>query len=73
LKQAQANERIYGAEKDLVMKWCLVSSILVLGATALVAKVDSEGGSKEAVWCTDYGDARVAARQSGKPLLVVFR
>ena len=50
-----------------------VQSVLVLGGTALVAEVDSEEGSTEAVWWTDYADARIAARQSGKPLLVVFR
>jgi hypothetical protein len=60
----------------MVMKWCLVGSMLILGGTALVGDVVQEAGTEgteEAVWLTDYAEARTVARRSGKPLLVVFR
>jgi hypothetical protein len=58
------------------MKWCLIGGMLVLGGAALIADAvpgPVKEGPSEALWWTDYEDARVAARRSGKPLLVVFR
>jgi hypothetical protein len=73
---AQAMDRLTDAENDMGRKWWLVGSMLVLGGTALVGDAGpapEREGVKEAVWLTDYEDARALARQSGKPLLVVFR
>jgi hypothetical protein len=49
-------------------------------AVGLVLLLTSSGAGKQgaaerkgSVWLTDYGQARQAARESGKPMFVVFR
>jgi hypothetical protein len=44
------------------MNWWLIGVLAVVG-----------GGSPQSEWMSDYGAARMVARQSGKPLLVAFR
>ena len=55
------------------MKW-LVSTIVLLamgmGALGLQAKEDDPADIR---WMTDVHEARVKAREEGRPLLVVFR
>ena len=60
-----------------------MSDWLVKVATALVSVLAVSGNSfgeeetatarQASVWLTDYGQARRLARESGKPLFVVFR
>ena len=58
------------------MNGWLVGSMLGLGlaATGIWAVQEvAAADPKEPVWWTDYANAQAAARQTGKPLLVVFR
>ena len=49
--------------QEMYMNWSLLLGLLSLAAA----------DTKEATWLNDYEAARMVARQSGKPLLVVFR
>jgi hypothetical protein len=49
----------------------LISS-LVISANSF-AEEEAATAREASVWLTDYGQARRLARESGKPLFVVFR
>jgi hypothetical protein len=58
------------------MKRWIVVAVVVLGLAAgagIEMTKLAASQEKEPVWRTDYDKARAEARQSGKPLLVVFR
>jgi hypothetical protein len=58
------------------MRWWLLGGVAALGLIALANQQLREsvaGEVKRPRWLTDYAAARKAARQSGKPILVVFR
>jgi hypothetical protein len=58
------------------MKRWLIGGLAGLSLAALVltaAHESTTAAEKELTWLTDYEKARTSARQSGKPLLVVFR
>jgi hypothetical protein len=55
------------------MRWCLISGALTLALfTTSNAQPVAELAQKKG-WLTDYAAAKATARQSGKPLMVVFR
>jgi hypothetical protein len=54
----------------------LVAGTLMLGVGALgglTAVVPAASVQEEATWITDYAMAKSVARQSGKPIFLVFR
>jgi hypothetical protein len=55
-----------------MIHWC---AVLLAGMAALAADTPilSNRDSAEAFWMTDYAAAKLAAQQTNKPLLVVFR
>ena len=55
------------------MQRFLVLAVLVLTPPGGSAAELPARTQKESPWLTDYQAAKTAARQSGKPLLVVFR
>jgi hypothetical protein len=58
------------------MKWCLMGGVLGVGLLALASTRGQGPASKGALqkgWYLNYEAARAAARQSGKPMMVVFR
>ncbi len=56
------------------MKWCLIGGLLGMGMASLHDIGPGEAqAQKKAGWLTDYAQARALARQTGKPLFVVFR
>ena len=68
--------RAFEEDKNRVMTWFLVGNMLALVGTVAAADPAPKGAAangKETVWQSDYIAARSAARQRGKPLLVVFR
>jgi hypothetical protein len=50
------------------MKPCLITGTLALGLVCLLPAAEAKSS-----WHTDYAGARQLARQTGKPLFVVFR
>jgi len=55
------------------MRWCLLG-VLGLGIVSLTGITAREpADQKEARWLTDYDQARKTARNSNKPIFVVFR
>lgn len=48
-----------------------LSGCIILWASSFL--VESAAQETEPTWLSDYDKARVVARQTGKPLLVVFR
>ncbi|MBI3944292.1 MAG: hypothetical protein HY321_00055 [Armatimonadetes bacterium] len=57
------------------MKSWKLAGALALGCAGLLAGavLDRPVGAQDAVWLTNYEEARAAARKEGKPLFVVFR
>ncbi len=56
------------------MKWYLLGGLLGLGVASLYGPGPGAAqAQKQTGWLTDYAQARALARQTGKPLLVVFR
>lgn len=52
-------------------RWLLIGALGVLCAGVL--DVTAQPPAKRGTWHSNYETARVAARQSGKPMMVVFR
>jgi hypothetical protein len=52
--------------------WAMGSTLAMI-YLAFAGRVDAPQQANPAGWWTDYALARAAARQSGKPLFVVFR
>jgi hypothetical protein len=58
------------------MRGLLLSSLLGIGLTVLpnpAAGQPAPAKAGKTPWLTGYDEARAVARQTGKPLLVVFR
>lgn len=60
------------------MRWGAMGGALGLGIAALLLAGDTEqarGQAKKTApgWLNDLGAAKTAARQSGKPIMLVFR
>ena len=58
------------------MMWWRISALLGVGMIVLVGSAGQlapAGGIEPSAWQTDYPAAKAAARQSGKPIFVVFR
>jgi hypothetical protein len=60
------------------MRWGAMGGALGVGIAALLLAGDAEqarGQAKKAApgWLNDLGAAKTAARQSGKPIMLVFR
>ncbi len=55
------------------MKAYVLVGVLGLGLGVGVGTAGEVVASKEVAWQTDYARARAEARQTGRPLLVVFR
>jgi hypothetical protein len=56
-------------------RWLLggVVALSLVGLENRAVPESAGGGGKEPHWLTDYAAAKKAARQSGKPIFVVFR
>jgi hypothetical protein len=52
------------------MRGCLLGGLV---GVAVLASGRAWADENEAVWLTDYAEAKAAARQADKPMLVVFR
>jgi hypothetical protein len=58
------------------MKGWLIGVVLGLGPVTLVGAEAAEPGERNnqaTGWLSDYATARTVARQSGKPIFLVFR
>jgi hypothetical protein len=56
------------------MKWWLLAAAAVFAGSCPTSAADFPRlGPKQPTWLTDYPAARERARQTGKPLFVVFR
>jgi hypothetical protein len=56
-----------------ILTGCLLAASWLALPGALAAEEEIERLAKRAGWLMDYPTARAAARQTGKPLFVVFR
>lgn len=59
------------------MSWSRVNRLLGLGLVVMLVGVGSAEGQTPDVratgWLTDYQSARMQAKQTGKPMFLVFR
>ena len=63
-----------GEDRVKLWHWVGLMTFGMGSLTALAARVPAPvPQSREVAWQTDYSSAQEAARQSGKPLFVVFR